>query len=75
MTPDETSTEPLLSVGGITAAATAAVGLVAAFGLPISDEMRAAILGLVAVAAPLVVAFIARRKVYAPATVAKLLRR
>ncbi len=73
--PDPTSGEPLLSVGAITAAATAVVALLVAVGLPISGELRAAILGLVAVVAPLVVARVGRRRVYAPATVARLLRR
>ncbi|MFG3709472.1 hypothetical protein [Micromonospora sp. NPDC047730] len=73
--PDESSAEPLVSVGGITAAATAIIGLLVAFGLDLTDEQRTAILGVVAVAAPLAVAAIGRRRVYAPATVAKLLRR
>lgn len=73
--PDETSTEPLFSVGTITAAGAALLGLVAAFGLNLSDDQQAAVLGVLGVVAPIVVALWGRRKVYAPATVAKLLRR
>ena len=73
--PDEESTQPLLSVGTITAAGTAVLALVAAFGLNLTDDQQAAVLGVLGVAAPIVVALWGRRKVYAPATVAKLLRR
>ncbi|MFI7072034.1 hypothetical protein [Micromonospora sediminicola] len=73
--PDETATEPLLTVGTITAAVTAALALLVAFGLELSDGQKQAVLGAVAVAAPFIVAAWGRRKVYAPATVAKLLRR
>lgn len=73
--PDESSTEPLVSVGTITAAATAVVGLLVAFGLDLTDTQRTAILGVVGVLAPVVVAVWGRRRVYAPATVARLLRR
>ena len=73
--PDETSTQPLISVGTITAAGTAVLALVAAFGLDLSDDQQAAVLAVLAVVAPIVVTWWGRRKVYAPATVAKLLRR
>lgn len=73
--PDESSTEPLFTVGTITAAVTAVIGLLVAFGLPVSDDQQTAILAVVAVAAPLAVAALARKRVYSPATVAKLLRR
>jgi len=73
--PDETSSEPLFSVGTITAAATAVIAALVAFGLPVTDDQQAAILGVVGVIAPIVVAVWGRRRVYAPATVARLLRR
>ncbi|MFI6266169.1 hypothetical protein [Micromonospora sp. NPDC051006] len=73
--PNESSTEPLLNVGSLTAAVTAVIGLLVAFGLPISDDQKTAILGVAAVAAPLVVTALSRGRVYSPATVAKLLRR
>lgn len=72
--PDPTSREPLWTVGGITAAATAVIGLFVAFGLPVTDDQQAAILGVVAVLAPLAVSLLGRGSVYAPATVARLLR-
>ena len=73
--PDETSTEPLFTVGSVTAAAAAALALIAAFGLDLTEDQKTAVLGIVAVAAPFIVAWIGRRRVYSPATVAKLLRR
>ena len=55
--------EPLVTVAGITAAVTALLTLLAAFGLPLSDTQQTAVLGVVAVAAPLVVALFTRPKV------------
>ncbi|MBM0275313.1 hypothetical protein [Micromonospora tarensis] len=73
--PQDSATEPLFTVGALTAAVTAVLALLVAFGLPVSDDQQAAILGVVAVAGPLVVAALARGRVYAPATVSRLLRR
>ena len=67
--------EPLVTTGTITAAVTAVIALIVAFGLPVSDDQQAAILGIVGVAAPLIVAFIGRSKVFSPRTVARLTRR
>lgn len=61
--------EPLISVGALTAAATTLIALAVAFGLPLSDTQAMAILGVVAIAAPFVVAFVGRSKVFAPDTV------
>ncbi len=55
--------EPAITVASITAAVTAFLGLLTAFGLPLTDEQTTAILGVVAVIGPLVVGFIARRYV------------
>ncbi|MEU4640816.1 hypothetical protein [Micromonospora sp. NPDC023814] len=74
-TPTSEASEPLFTVGTITAAATAVITVLIAFGLPISDDQQTAILGVVAVAAPLVVAALARGRVYSPATVSRLLDR
>ncbi|WFE28058.1 hypothetical protein O7623_02300 [Solwaraspora sp. WMMD791] len=74
VTPRPDSSEPLWSVGGVTAVVTAVLAVVTAFGLPLTDAQQAAILGLVAVVAPLVVALIGRTRVYAPATVERLVR-
>jgi uncharacterized membrane protein YgaE (UPF0421/DUF939 family) len=73
-TPDPTSKEPALKVGAIVAFVGAALGLGVAFGLKLTPEQTAAILGVTTFAAPLVTALWARRKVYSPARVAELLR-
>jgi len=56
-------TEPLVTVASITAAVTAFLALLAAFGLPLSDTQQTAVLGVVAVTAPLVVALLTRPRV------------
>lgn len=71
--PDPNSTNPLISVGTITALASAVLAAAVAFGLDISDDRQAAILAAIGVLAPIVVALWGRRRVYAPATVASLL--
>lgn len=55
--------EPLWTVAGITAAASAVIALLVAFGLPVTEAQTSAVLGVVAVLAPAVVAMIARSKV------------
>lgn len=62
--------EPLITRAGIIAVATTAVSLIAALGLPISQEATNAVLGVIAAVAPLLVAAWARQKVFSPATVA-----
>lgn len=52
--------EPVVTTATITATATAILALLVAAGLDISDELRMAILGVIAVLAPLVV-IVARR--------------
>lgn len=71
--PDPSSTEPLISVSSITAVGSAILAAAIAFGLHIDATQRAAVVGLVAVAAPFVVALWGRRRVYSPATVHQLL--
>jgi hypothetical protein len=61
--------EPLLSRGAIVAMVAAALAVATAFGLRITEDQKAAIIGLVAVAAPIFLAVWARRKAWAPATV------
>lgn len=73
--PESAASEPLFTVGVLTAAVTTVLALLVAFGLPISDDQQAAILGVVAVAGPLVVAALARGRVFSPATVARLASR
>lgn len=62
--------EPAITVASITAGFTALLALLAAFGLPLTDEQTAAILGVVAVLAPLVVGLITRSQVTPTANVA-----
>ncbi|MEU7617174.1 hypothetical protein AB0B27_13920 [Micromonospora rifamycinica] len=73
--PESAPTEPLLTVGSLTALVTAVLALVVAFGLPVSDAQQTAILGVVAVVAPLVVMAVGRGRVWSPATVARLVER
>ena len=55
--------EPLISVSSIVAAATAVVALLVAFGVPLTEDQKVAILGLVGVVAPVIVALVTRGKV------------
>ncbi len=48
-------TEPVISTATITAAVSAVIGVLVAFGVPLSEDQKVAVLALVAVAAPLVV--------------------
>lgn len=66
-------TEPLITVGSITAVVAGALGAAVAFGLPITDTQQAAVLAVIAVLAPIVVAVWGRAKVFSPATVRSLL--
>lgn len=65
-------TEPALSVGSIIAAVTAIIALLVAFGLDISEEQQTAILGVVAVLAPVIATVVTRSKVYSPASTTKI---
>ncbi len=71
--PNTNSTEPLISVGFVVAAATAILDVVVLFGVNLSDAQTAGVLAVVNVLAPFAVALWGRRKVYAPATVSRLL--
>lgn len=55
--------EPAITVASITAAVSAAIALLTAFGLNLSTEQTAAILGVVAVVGPLVAGYFTRAKV------------
>lgn len=63
--------EPALSVGSITAAVTAVIALLVAYGFDISDQQQTAILGVVAVLAPVIAAAVTRSKVYSEASTQK----
>ena len=55
--------EPVLTAATISSAVVALLALLVAFGIDLTKEQQAAILGVVAVAAPLIVAAVSRRKV------------
>ena len=55
--------EPLISISSIVAGATAIVALLVAFGVPLTEDQKVAILGLVGVVAPVIVALVARGRV------------
>lgn len=61
--PTITRREPLITTASITAAVTAVIGLLVSFGVPLTGDQQTAILGVVAVLAPLAVALVARHKV------------
>lgn len=67
--------EPLITVGSLVAAAVAVLALLVAFGVDLDDDRQAAILGVVAVVAPFVVAVAGRAKVWSPDAVRKLMQR
>ena len=55
--------EPLISTSSIVAGATAVIALLVAFGVPLTEDQKVAILGLVGVLAPVIVALVTRGKV------------
>jgi hypothetical protein len=61
--------EPLVNVAWITAVAAAGLSTAVAFGMELTEKQTGAVLTLVALAAPMIVWAVGRRKVYAPATV------
>lgn len=67
--------QPLLTAAGITAAAAALIAALPEFGVPLTDGQASALLKLVAVAAPLVVAFVAHHFVTPAAEVVVQRRR
>ena len=67
-------TQPLVTVGTITAIGAAVVGTVVAFGANLSTVQTGAILTLIGVVAPIVVAIWGRSKVYSPATVRAMVK-
>lgn len=65
------NTEPVITTAVVTSAAAALVALLVAFGVPLTDEQTTATLGVVAVAAPLIV-IVARRWTVPAGTVVEL---
>lgn len=64
--------EAAISVGSITAAVTAVLALLVAYGFDISQEQQTALLGVVAVLAPVIVGIVTRSKVYSEASAQKI---
>lgn len=71
--PKTAASEPLLNVGAIVTIVVSVLSLLVTFGVPLSNDQRAAIMGLVAAVVPMVTAFIGRSKVYSPRSVVRLL--
>jgi len=63
-----TATEPLLSRAGLQTAATIVIGIVVAWGLPLSNTQQDWILFGVGALSPFILAWWARRHVNSPAT-------
>lgn len=61
--------EPLITTSVIVAIGAAVIGLLVAFGVPLNDEQKSAVTTAIIVAAPLLVAWIARRQVTPSANV------
>lgn len=57
------SNEPAVTIGSVTALVAAAITLLVAFGVDISTDQKAAIMGVVTIAAPIVAGLLIRRKV------------
>jgi hypothetical protein len=55
-----TDNEPSITAGAISALAAAVLTVLVSFGIPLTSEQREAVLGLVAVVAPIIVALLIR---------------
>lgn len=64
--------EPLVTRAVVTTVATLVVDAVVAFGVPISNDQRAAVIAVISVVAPLALAAWARHHVFSPAKVVQL---
>ena len=68
------ASEPARLIGLITAAVSSVLALLVALGLPISEELTIAILGLIGGLGPIVAGVLIRARVYAPDTVENLVQ-
>ncbi len=66
--------EPVLSAASLVTVATAILALLAAFAVPVSDDQQAAILGAIAVVAPIILGLIARNRAWSPFTAGATVR-
>ncbi len=64
--------EPLVNRALVVAVVTAGLALLVSFGVPLNDAQQSAILAFIGVVAPLVLAVLARRHTFSPATVKRL---
>lgn len=55
--------EPVLTLAGITAVVAALIGVLVAFGVPMTDDQQKAVLVAVGAIAPLALAYYARKRV------------
>ncbi len=62
------STEPARLIATITGGVAALIALLVAFGIDLTEDQKTAILGAVAVAAPIVAGFVIRSQVVSPNT-------
>lgn len=72
--PPHAPKEPLVPVAAITAFVVAGLALLVSFGLKISDDQQAAILGIIAPAAVIITALWSRLRVFAPRTVRQMIQ-
>lgn len=66
--------EPVLSAATWVTLATAVLALLTAFAVPIDDAQQAAILGAIAVVAPVILAIVARQTAWSPQTAGATVR-
>ena len=66
--------EPAVKAGSWIAVVTTGIALLVSLGVPISTEVKVALLGFLVAAAPFVTAVIVRAKVYSPESVRLMLR-
>lgn len=66
--------EPVLSTASIVTVVTAILAAAVSFGLPLGDDQQAAILGAIAVVAPVILGIIARNRAWSPQTVGQTVR-
>lgn len=64
--------EPAQIVGIITGIVTAVIALAIAYGADISEDQKAAILGMVAALAPVISGIVTRSQVFAPSSVQRI---
>ncbi len=57
------NTEPAITIASVTALVAALITLLVAFGVDISTDQKAAIMGVVTIGAPIVAGLLIRRKV------------